>query len=583
MPASFNTESEAMQSVVQQNDGSLQILTISQLLYVKVLILIALIPLREYHHTMSAVLKVDPAETEFVSYDPATGEEVGRAAQISAEEVARSVERSREAFGSWRKASFAERRRLVMKAREVILDELDEIASLISRETGKPLGEAISMEVAPVLDLMQYFARNGEKLLRPRKVGIGLYSLLGRTSKIVYHPLGVVGIIPAWNYPFSIPLGEAAMALMAGNTVVIKPSELTPMIGLKIGEIFEKAGAPKNVVQVATGDGRTGAALVDAAPDKIMFTGSVATGKRIAEAAAKNLTSVVLELGGKDPMIVFEDANLELAADAAIWGAFCNSGQSCSSVERLYVEENVADKFAQMLVERTRRLKQGQGSGEEISIGAMSSERQVKIVEDHVEQFRKDGAKILTGGKRNAAAGPLFFEPTVITDVRNDMRAMQEETFGPTLPIATFKTEHEAVELANDSEFGLTASVWTRDLSKGKRVAEKIEAGSVTVNEVLYTHGIGQTPWGGFKNSGRGRTHGFEGLMELVQPQHIHINRIAILPNAWWMPYSSTAVETYRGFAKYFATGSAFQTARLLPQLWKRIKELRSSTSRRKN
>src|SRR6476469_5115077 len=212
---------------------------------------------------MSAVLKVDPAETDFISYDPATGEEVGRAAQTSAGEVASSVERSRQAFASWRKTSCAERRRLVMKAREVILNELDGIASLISRETGKPVGEAISMEVAPVLDLMQYFAKNAERLLRPRKVGIGLYSLLGRTSKIVYHPLGVVGIIPAWNYPFSIPLGEAAMALMAGNTVVIKPSELTPMIGLKIGEIFEKAGAPKNVVQVVTGDGRAGAALVD--------------------------------------------------------------------------------------------------------------------------------------------------------------------------------------------------------------------------------------------------------------------------------------------------------------------------------
>ena len=346
------------------------------------------------------------------------------------------------------------------------------------------------------------------------------------------------------------------------------------MIGLKIGDIFEMAGVPKHVVQIVTGDGRTGAALVDAAPDKIMFTGSVATGKRIAEAAAKNLTSVVLELGGKDPMIVFGDANLELAAGAAIWGAFCNSGQSCSSVERLYVQENIADKFAQMLVERTKLLKQGQGTSEEISIGAMSSERQVKIVEDHVEQFRKDGAKILTGGKRNAQAGPLFFEPTVITNVRNDMRAMQEETFGPTLPIATFKTEDEAVDLANDSEFGLTASVWTRDLSKGKRVAEKIEAGSVTVNEVLYTHGIGQTPWGGFKNSGRGRTHGVEGLMELVQPQHIHVNRFAILPNAWWMPYSPTAVETYRGFAKYFATGSILKTTRLLPNLVRRIKEL---------
>jgi succinate-semialdehyde dehydrogenase/glutarate-semialdehyde dehydrogenase len=239
------------------------------------------------------------------------------------------------------------------------------------------------------------------------------------------------------------------------------------------------------------------------------------------------------------------------------------------------VQEDVADKFAQMLVEQVKRLKQGVGTASDISIGAMSSERQIKIVEDHVEQFRKDGASILTGGRRNETAGALFYEPTVITNVRNDMRGMREETFGPTLPVATFKTEDEAIKLANDSEFGLTASVWTKDFNKGKRVAQQIEAGSVTVNEVLYTHGIGQTPWGGFKNSGRGRTHGLEGLMELVQPQHIHVNRVAILPNAWWMPYSATGVETFRGFAKYFASGSLIQTTKLLPQLWKRIKELR--------
>ncbi len=394
---------------------------------------------------------------------------------------------------------------------------------------------------------------------------------LGRASKIVYQPLGVVGIIPAWNYPFSIPLGETAMSLMAGNTVVLKPSELTPLVGLKIGEIFSKAGLPENVVQVVTGDGRTGAALVDSAPAKIMFTGSVTTGKKIAAAAAVNLTSVVLELGGKDPMIVFADANLELAADAAVWGAFCNAGQSCSSVERLYVEETAAEELIGKIVEKTKKLQQGAGSLESSDIGAMSSRRQLEIVKDHVASFEKEGAKILTGG----ASRDLFFEPTVISGATNAMRAMREETFGPTLPIAVFKTEAEAITLANDSEFGLTASVWTRDLAKGKRVATRIEAGTVCVNEVLYTHGIGQTPWGGFKNSGNGRTHGIEGLMELVQAQHIHVNNFAVVPNAWWMPYGADAIETFRGFARHFASGSLFQTAKLAPQLLKRIIKLR--------
>jgi len=523
---------------------------------------------------MSAV--IEPKIEEIVSYNPATGEEVGRVPETSAEQVNVAVERSQAAFSDWKNISFGERRNLVMKARDVILGELDEIAHLICAESGKPFGEAISMEIAPVLDLMQHFARSAEKMLRPARINIGLYGMLGRSSKIVYHPLGVIGIIPAWNYPFSIPLGEAVMALMAGNTVVMKPSELTPLVGVKIGEIFENAGFPEDTVQIISGGGRIGAALVEAAPDKIMFTGSVATGKKIAEAAAKNLTSVVLELGGKDPMIVFGDANLEIAASAAVWGAFCNSGQSCSSVERLYVQEEIAERFTDLVVRKVKELKQDSGDKETTSVGAMSSEKQIRIVEDHVADFRKAGANILTGGKRNNAfLKGLFYEPTVISGATNKMRPMQEETFGPTLPIAVFKTEAEAIRLANDSEFGLTASVWTKDLAKGNRVAEKIEAGSVCINEVLYTHGIGQTPWGGFKNSGRGRTHGREGLMELVQPQHIHINRAAILPNAWWFAYSPVAIETFRGFAKYFASGSLRKTSMLLPQLIRRIRELK--------
>ncbi len=524
---------------------------------------------------MSAVLSFPTAQDEIISYNPATREEFGRAGCASVEEVRAAVQKSRQAFEKWKETSFKERARFVMRAREIILDELDEIARLISDESGKPIAEALSMEIAPVLDLMQYFARNAAKILKPERINIGLYATMGRTSKIIYKPLGTVGIIPAWNYPFSIPLGEAVMALMAGNAVIVKPSELTPFIGLKIGEIFEKVGLPENVLQVVTGDGRTGAALVDAGIEKIMFTGSVATGKKIAESAAKHLTSVVLELGGKDPMIVFADANLKLAAQGAIWGAFCNSGQSCSSVERLYVEESVAEEFTELIVEKTKRLNQNSGDKETTDVAAMSSERQIKIVEDHIESFRNEGAKILTGGKRNANLKGAFYEPTVISNATNEMRGMREETFGPTLPIATFKAEQEAIDLANDSDFGLTASVWTGDLEKGRRVAEKILAGTVCVNEVLYTHGIGQTPWGGFKQSGYGRTHGRHGLMELVAPQHIHVNRALLAPNAWWLPYSPLAVETFRGFARHFAGGSLRQTIKLAPQLLKRIKELR--------
>jgi len=524
---------------------------------------------------MSAVVSFPTKTDEIISYNPATGEEIGRAANTSAEEVKEAVENARQCFQTWRETSFRERAKFIMKAREVILAEMDEIARLISDESGKPVVEAFSMEIAPVLDLMQYFAHNAQKILKPEKIDIGQLKLLGRSSKIIYQPLGVIAIISPWNYPFSIPLGEVVMALMAGNTVVLKPSELTALVGVKIGEIFAKANLPENVLQVLTGDGKTGAALVDSAPNKIMFTGSVATGKKIAAEAAKNLTPVVLELGGKDPMIVFADADLAAASSAAIWGAFCNSGQSCSSVERLYVEESIKEEFTNLIVEKTKKLTQNPGCEATSDVGAMISENQLKIVENHVADFQKDGAKILTGGKRNTDFKGTFFEPTVISDAKNKMRGMREETFGPTLPIAAFKTEAEAIELANDTDFGLTASVWTKDLRKGKRVAEKILAGTVCVNEVLYTHGIGQTPWGGFKQSGYGRTHGKWGLMELVAPQHIHVNRFTVLPNAWWFGYSENALATFRGFARHFASGSLFQTMKLSPQMLKRIKELR--------
>ncbi|MBA2737818.1 MAG: aldehyde dehydrogenase family protein, partial [Pyrinomonadaceae bacterium] len=279
---------------------------------------------------------------KIISYNPATNEEIGRVENNSAENVETAIEKSREAFRKWRETSYKERARFIIKAREVILSEMDEIARLISDESGKPVAEAFSAEIAPVLDLMQYFARNAQKILKSEKINIGQLKFLGRSSKIIYQPLGVIGIISPWNFPFSIPLGEVVMGLMAGNTIVLKPSELTPLVGLKIGEIFEKAGLPEDVLQVVTGDGKTGAALVDAGVNKIMFTGSVATGRKIAANAAKTLTPVVLELGGKDPMIIFADANLEAASSAAVWGAFTNSGQACSSVERLYVEASIA-------------------------------------------------------------------------------------------------------------------------------------------------------------------------------------------------------------------------------------------------
>jgi succinate-semialdehyde dehydrogenase/glutarate-semialdehyde dehydrogenase len=515
-------------------------------------------------------------ETEIISYDPATGAAVGRAPLTSAPQVKEAVEQARAAQPAWASLSFRERGRIILKARQIVLDEIDEIATLISLETGKPVAEAISMEIVATLDLMQYFARQTAKLLRPQKIDIGQYGLMGRSSRIIYKPLGVVGIISPWNFPWSTPLDEVVMALMAGNAVVVKPSELTPLTALKIAAVFRRAGLPEHLLSVVTGDGSTGSALIDAGVDRIMFTGSVDTGKRVAEAAAKHLTPVVLELGGKDPMIVLADADLENAVRGAVWGAFANSGQACASVERCYVHESIAAEFIERVVAETRALKQNVGTSDDTDIGAMSSERQLSIVDDQVQDAIRRGAQVLTGGRRPANLDGSFYQPTVITDVDHHMDVMREETFGPVLPIMTFSTDEEAVTLANDSIYGLTASIWTKDIARGKRLAERIEAGTVMVNEVVYTHAVAQTPWGGVKQSGFGRTHGRMGLLEMVSPRHIHVNRMTFLPDLWWFPYSPFAGKLFHGFARRFTTGSILSTVPLLPQMIRRLFERRN-------
>ena len=507
---------------------------------------------------------------EVISHNPATGEEIGRAPLVMPEEVARAVGRAREAQAAWAARTSRERGRAIMAARKIFLNDLEEIAALISQETGKPAAEAISMELAPALDLMQYFARKTATLLQPRRISVGQYWTMGRSSYEIYKPMGVIGIISPWNFPWATPLAEVVMALMAGNTVVLKPSELTPLTALRIGEMFSTAGLPNNVLQVVTGDGSTGAALVASGVDKILFTGSVATGRRVAEAAAKYLIPVVLELGGKDAMVVLDDANVVNAARAAVWGAFANCGQSCSSIERCYVHESIAERFIDEVVKETKKLRQGPETDRNADLGPMSSERQLRIVERHVNQALAHGAVALTGGERLRDAAAPFYPPTVLTNVNHEMDVMREETFGPVLPIMTFSTDAEAVRLANDSDFGLTASIWTNNTGRGQQVAQQIEAGTVMVNEVVYTHAIAQTPWGGTKQSGLGRTHGASGLMELVRPQHIHINRLPFVPDLWWFNYDEGAGRLFRGFARRFASGSILQSSLLLPQMIRR-------------
>jgi succinate-semialdehyde dehydrogenase/glutarate-semialdehyde dehydrogenase len=518
---------------------------------------------------MAQTIPAKSSGAEIISHNPATGKEIGRTSLVMPEEVARAVGRAREAQAAWAARSFRERGRAIMAARKIFLHDLEEIAALISQETGKPAAEAISMELAPALDLMQYFARKTAALLQPRRISVGQYWTMGRSSYEIYKPMGVIGVISPWNFPWATPLAEVVMALMAGNAVVLKPSELTPLTALRIGEMFSTAGLPANVLQVVTGDGSTGAALVASGADKILFTGSVATGRRVAEAAAKYLIPVVLELGGKDAMVVLDDANVVNAARAVVWGAFANCGQSCSSIERCYVHESIAERFIDEVVKETKRLRQGPETDQN-DLGPMSSERQLRIVERHVNHALEHGAVALTGGERlREVAGP-FYPPTVLINVNHEMDVMREETFGPVLPIMTFTTDEEAVRLANDSDFGLTASVWTNNTGRGQQLARQIDAGTVMINEVVYTHAIAQTPWGGTKQSGLGRTHGRSGLMELVRPQHVHINRLPFLPDLWWFNYDERAGRLFRGFARRFASGSILQTSLLLPQMIRR-------------
>jgi len=474
--------------------------------------------------------------SEIVSINPATLEELARFRIASANEVNAAVARARVAQPAWGALSFRNRARYILKLQRELYDRQQEIISIISDETGKPAFEALTAEVFPACDLMSHFAANAARILRDERFTLAVFR--NKRSMITYEALGVVGIISPWNFPFSIPTGAIVMALAAGNTVVFKPSEYTPLVGDAIKRLFASAGFPEGVLEVVQGNGSTGAALVDSAVDKIFFTGSVGTGKKIAESAAKRLLPVVLELGGKDPMIVLEDAPFERTVQGAVWGAFTNCGQVCASVERLYVTEPIAERFIAAVVEGVKKLRIGAPSGCSTDVGPLTNENQLNVVGNHVADAVAKGARVLTGGRRRDDLGGYFFEPTVLVDVNSSMRVMTEETFGPVLPIKIVKDEEEAISEANSTRYGLLASVWTSDNERGRRIARRIEAGTVIINDALYTHGAAQTPWFGVKESGLGVTHGSHGLFEFVRMKHVNWDLLPMKSNWWWFPYT---------------------------------------------
>jgi len=400
------------------------------------------------------------------------------------------------------------------------------------------------------LEATRFLLNSAQGFLRPERVPHASPAMKLKRGCLLREPWGVIGIISPWNYPFSVPAVETLTALIAGNAVVLKPSEFTPFSSLKLQELLREAGLDPDLLQVVTGDGATGAALLQTDINKLIFTGSVATGKKVAQSAAGRLLPVVLELGGKDPMIVLEDADVEVASSAAVWGAFMNAGQTCLSVERCYVHESIYQKFLDRCVEKTAKLRVGNGSNDATDVGPLIHDRQLKAVREQVDDAIARGARLLAGGQTMPQLGANFFAPTILAGVDHSMRIMQEETFGPVLPVCSFKTEEEAVALANGTEFGLAASIWTTDRKRGEKLARRIDAGTVMVNDVLSCFGISEAPHGGVKASGIGRTHGRLGLEEMVWPKYVDSDRMPGMKKLWWYGYGPAFAQQMAGIVE---------------------------------
>ena len=477
--------------------------------------------------------------------NPATAEAFAAASLLDAEQAKEAVAAAHSAAAAWGGLDFRTRGRVLLAARDILAAEADELARLIATEQGKPVAEALAADVFPSLEALRHLALHAERTLRQEAMESEVPLFVHKDARLVFEPFGVVLVITPWNYPLFLAMSAAATALAAGNAVVLKPAPATTLVGLKIGDIFRRAGLPEGVLAVVAVDDRVAGSLVeDPRIGKIAFIGSVTTGQKIMAAAARNLVPVLLELGGKDAAVVCRDAHIDRAARGIVWGAFMNTGQTCVSVERVYVEAPVAEAFVAQVVQETRRLRVGDPLRPETDVGPLTLERQRAVVEEHVKDAVARGARVLTGGARPPGRGH-FYPPTVLTGVDHTMRIMREETFGPVLPICVVKDVDEAIALANDSEYGMTASGWTRDRKLAARLQRELRAGVVTINDCVSSIGEPTAPYGGFGKSGIGRSHGALGLREMVRSKYVTwdgARRAAV----WWFPYG----EGFAGFMR---------------------------------
>jgi acyl-CoA reductase-like NAD-dependent aldehyde dehydrogenase len=514
------------------------------------------------------------------SLNPATLELVGKVSMASTRECQIAIQAAKDAYPSWKALPVSEKQNICAQAKKILLQKGEEAAHLITVEKGSPFAESYSSEIFSGLGALDYYARKLKSLLRPHPVKHTVSLFFNKKSSFRFEPLGPTLIISPWNFPFLIAMYDVLSALSAGNTVILRPSSSTPLTGLLVGEILTGAGLPPGVLNIINCKIPQAEEIISHQDiQTVMFTGSVSTGKRIMELASRNLTNLALELGGKDPMVVCADADIERAARGAVWAGFMNCGQSCGSVERVYVAEEIAETFIHRVVELAKKIKVGNPIDPSVEMGPMATLSQLKTVQDHIQDACEKGARILCGGKNGTGLPGHFIHPTVLSEVNHTMKIMTEETFGPTLPIMTFSGPDEAIAMANDSSLGLTASVWTRSKKMASLMAERIETGSVTINDHMFSFIEPAAIWGGIKQTGRGRSHGPFGLQELVNIKFVSFDFLKKKKQLWWFPYDSALTSLLKKSAILFHHSQIRRKLRALIALTPFLKRINEGSS----